>query len=476
MKLRWGGVVLGAVAAGLLAWWWQQPAETSVSSERHGPMSVTEPREASAPTPVVSATGAGAPFSAAGLQSRQEQLALWRARQERAEQVYTSYRDSTRYPFDSRPISEHPDQVRPFAPIEEELRLRGANGEVLKGLRLRTSQERVFLSGSDSVKFTVEAVDDSGRSLPLTIRNASAQSIPDSRTPVQTIQSATPFADDGAGAAEGGAAIGDDRAGARVGAVDEQRAVVHQRGARVSVGGTQYRHTANPRADRAAETAVAGNHAAVSLRGTVGVERREPGLAGVERRLVVVVGDNDRTVEGETSGEAWFKKIGDGTAGAVHERKGSRAGSDGTAGEFGNHIARQPGLLVGPAPATLPVNQIPLAKGPGLDELLARLGRKTDALGVNKSFAALPFRELPYWYFARSFRVVASNAAASVFQTCSASFFNSPCFTDSVPRLMKLAQSRQFATTSAGTPSVGIASIAATAFNPASADFSPAPG
>ncbi len=165
-------------------------------------MSVTEPREASAPTPVVSATGAGAPFSAAGLQSRQEQLALWRARQERAEQVYTSYRDSTRYPFDSRPISEHPDQVRPFAPIEEELRLRGANGEVLKGLRLRTSQERVFLSGSDSVKFTVEAVDDSGRSLPLTIRNASAQSIPDSRTPVQTIQSATPFADDGAGADE----------------------------------------------------------------------------------------------------------------------------------------------------------------------------------------------------------------------------------------------------------------------------------
>lgn len=202
MKLRWGGVVLGAVAAGLLAWWWQQPAETSVSSERHGPMSVTEPREASAPTPVVSATGVGAPFSAAGLQSRQEQLALWRARQERAEQVYTSYRDSTRYPFDSRPISEHPDQVRPFAPIEEELRLRGANGEVLKGLRLRTSQERVFLSGSDSVKFTVEAVDDSGRSLPLTIRNASAQSIPDSRTPVQTIQSATPFADDGAGADE----------------------------------------------------------------------------------------------------------------------------------------------------------------------------------------------------------------------------------------------------------------------------------
>lgn len=213
MKLHWGGAVLGVVAASLLVWWWQQPTDTPGSSEHHDSIRVTEPREASAPTPMASATGAGAPFSAAGLQSRQEQLALWRARQERAEQVYTSYRDSTRYPFDSRPISEHPDQIRPFAPIEEELRLRGVNGEVLKGLRLRTSQERVFLSGSDSVKFTVEAVDDSGRSLPLSIRNASAQSIPDSRTPIHTIQSATPFTDDGAGADD---AASDNRYSARL--------------------------------------------------------------------------------------------------------------------------------------------------------------------------------------------------------------------------------------------------------------------
>ena len=146
------------------------------------------------------ASGSGAPYSAAGLQARQEQLALWRGRYERAEQIYASYRDATRYPYDSRPISEHPDQVRPFAPIAEELKLRNANGDVVKGVRLRTSQERVFLSGTESVKFSVAAVDENDRSLPLVIRSAQAQSIPDSRTPIRLVQANVIFSDDGAGA------------------------------------------------------------------------------------------------------------------------------------------------------------------------------------------------------------------------------------------------------------------------------------
>ena len=144
--------------------------------------------------------GSGGPYSVAGLQSRQEQLALWRGRYERAEQIYASYRDATRYPYDSRPITEHPDQVRPFAPIAEELKLRNANGDVVKGIRLRTSQERVFLSGAESVKFSVAAVDENDRSLPLVIRSAQAQSIPDSRIPIKLVQATVAFSDDGTGA------------------------------------------------------------------------------------------------------------------------------------------------------------------------------------------------------------------------------------------------------------------------------------
>jgi hypothetical protein len=142
----------------------------------------------------------GGPYSAAGLKARKEQLALWQARYERAERTYASYRDATRYPYESRPIAEHPDQVRPFAPIDEQVKLRNAKGEVVNGISLRTTQERVFLSGAESVKFTIAAVDDSGRTLPLIIRSASAQSIPDSRTPIRIVQTAVAFTDDGVGA------------------------------------------------------------------------------------------------------------------------------------------------------------------------------------------------------------------------------------------------------------------------------------
>ena len=146
-----------------------------------------------------SAAGSG-PLSPAGVQARQEKLALWRSRAERSEQLYASYRDSTRYPPDSHPIAEHPDQVRPFQPIVEENTLRRTDGSPAKGFRLRTSQERVFLSGAETVQFSIEAVDDRGASLPLIVTSASAQSVPDTRTPVRLIQTNVLFTDDGTGA------------------------------------------------------------------------------------------------------------------------------------------------------------------------------------------------------------------------------------------------------------------------------------
>jgi len=203
-KAVWLGSAVVALAA--LGWYWfgadagVDPA--GASGKRTGTSASASPGDASAGS---SGGGSGGgPYSAAGLKARQEQLAIWRGRQERAEQTYASYRDSTRYPYDSRPIAEHPDQVRPFAPISEEVKLRNANGDVAKGIRMRTSQERVFLSGSESVKFTVAAVDESGQTLPLVIRSASAQAIPDSRTPIKLIQASVPFSDDGNGADDRG--------------------------------------------------------------------------------------------------------------------------------------------------------------------------------------------------------------------------------------------------------------------------------
>ena len=198
------GHVLGLGAAAIVAvaalafFMGVSATDADPTDAQAGASSPVTPQSSS--TAVSSATGSAGPYSAAGLQARQAQLALWQARYERAEQLYASYRDATRYPHDSRPIAEHPDQIRPFAPITEELKLLNDKGEPIKGVRLRTSQERVFLSGAETVRFAIQAVDENNLPLSLTIRNASARAIADSRTPVKNIQANLSFTDNGSGA------------------------------------------------------------------------------------------------------------------------------------------------------------------------------------------------------------------------------------------------------------------------------------
>ncbi len=155
----------------------------------------------SALTPVALAinnkAGSHAPMSATGESALEQQLALAQARYERAQQVYASYRVATRYPHESRPIQEHPDQVHPFDTISEEKNLRDMNGTPIKGLRLRTSQDRVFMSGADTVTFNIAAVDERGAPVPLIVTRATAGNIPESKTPTQLTQSAVEFNDSG---------------------------------------------------------------------------------------------------------------------------------------------------------------------------------------------------------------------------------------------------------------------------------------
>lgn len=187
------------VLAVVLGWRWRaaeadSAAEAKVVAART-PSSQVGPSNASLPA------GSG-PFTAAGLVARRQQLAQWQQRYARAEQVYSSYRDATRYPPESRPIDEHPDQLRPFDPVVEELPLRDASGKPLKDLRLRTTQERVFASGAESSRFTIEAMDGTGRAVPIQVQRSAAQTIPDSKTLITIIQANVPFTDDGMGADE----------------------------------------------------------------------------------------------------------------------------------------------------------------------------------------------------------------------------------------------------------------------------------
>ncbi|NPC55429.1 choice-of-anchor X domain-containing protein [Caenimonas soli] len=186
-----------AALAGLLGWQWLAADTALTESQGGGPASTAQTAAGGASRPVQGT--AGGPFSAAGLAARQQQLVLWQQRYVRAEQVYTSYRDATRYPPESRLIEEHPDQVRPFEPVVEELPMREASGKPVKGLRLRTSQSQVFVAGADSAKFTIEAVDEEGRAVPLVVNRSAAQSMPDTTALIAIIQAEVPFVDDGAG-------------------------------------------------------------------------------------------------------------------------------------------------------------------------------------------------------------------------------------------------------------------------------------
>jgi hypothetical protein len=168
--LRWGAP-LAMVIGGLLGWWvvaWQADAKGDA-------VAATPPPARATAASAVRSTAA--PFSASGQQGREAQLVLWQQRLERAEQALQAYAAHTRYPHTSRPADEQADQMSPNEPVQEEHPLREPKGKTAEGVRLRTTQERVFVQGDESVRFTVALVDEQGQALPLRVLSASAREV-----------------------------------------------------------------------------------------------------------------------------------------------------------------------------------------------------------------------------------------------------------------------------------------------------------
>jgi hypothetical protein len=170
----------GAALAGLIAWWaWPRGAAVPEAQ-------AAAPARSHLALPAAASAGIsrpqGSPFTEAALRERTAQRDLLVQRLERAKLTLATYREQTRYPHESRPIAEHPDQVHPFAPIRESqpLRFPGSKGAV-PGVRILTTQDRVFMSGDEAVKVSVTAQDDTGRTLPLLITRAVAFDLPDPR-------------------------------------------------------------------------------------------------------------------------------------------------------------------------------------------------------------------------------------------------------------------------------------------------------
>lgn len=90
-------------------------------------------------------------------------------------QARETYRRATAYPPGSRPLAEQADQADPAAPIVELLPLRHPGAPVNPQVLLRSSQQRVYVQGQESVRISLSAQDDRGQRLPLQVEAAHVQ-------------------------------------------------------------------------------------------------------------------------------------------------------------------------------------------------------------------------------------------------------------------------------------------------------------
>lgn len=113
--------------------------------------------------------------------------------------TYCSYREGSKYPMASRPMSQNPDQAYPNRPVTEMTPMRTSERNSNPDILLQTSQSRVYMAASESVAFSIRAVTPDGTVLPLVVTRAVAAGIVTTGSR-PTTQVALAFADDGGGA------------------------------------------------------------------------------------------------------------------------------------------------------------------------------------------------------------------------------------------------------------------------------------
>ncbi len=126
----------------------------------------------------------------------------WPDRLSRAKERLATYKQYARYPPESRPAREHPDQMTPLAPVVRQSPLYFA-GRVNDEVRISLGQDRRELVGDEAAKLWVRCEDSQGKVLPCKVQ--SSQAFPAPPTDSKLTPVPLPFADDGRN--------GDERAG-----------------------------------------------------------------------------------------------------------------------------------------------------------------------------------------------------------------------------------------------------------------------
>ena len=183
------GVAGGALTLALLAWFSSAPEQTAATPVAHA---VTAPARHS----MVDAAGqAFAPTPQARAERRQQLV----QQVQLADTTYCTYAGDTQYPPASRPVSEHPDQIYPNAPVTESHAMRTGGGSSDGAVQIHTSQSRVFMASGEVAVFSLRALDAQGKPLALVVTRAVAQGMT-YKGQRPTAQTSLPFADDGQGA------------------------------------------------------------------------------------------------------------------------------------------------------------------------------------------------------------------------------------------------------------------------------------
>lgn len=119
------------------------------------------------------------------------------ARLTQARQTLDGYRQSTRYPYESRPADEQRDQTYPNRPVADTQVLSDADGKSDPAVRIKASQSKVFVASGERVVYTVAATDPDGKPLPLTVTQAIARGIDAKGSSLGTPQAMPMFNDNG---------------------------------------------------------------------------------------------------------------------------------------------------------------------------------------------------------------------------------------------------------------------------------------
>lgn len=135
-------------------------------------------QDKAASSSMVKQTNANTEPGAVSGETREQKIATLEKQLALAQHTYNSYLIGTKYPNESRPISEHPDQVYPNRPVQNEHILVKKDGRTDSNVKVRTSQTRVFMGARESVVFTVTATDSTGKQLPIFVTRAVARGLP----------------------------------------------------------------------------------------------------------------------------------------------------------------------------------------------------------------------------------------------------------------------------------------------------------